>query len=81
MKKNINTKNISCILSLIFALTLSFSVNAEGMKLKEAQEEIARLEMENKSLRNELEIYEEKIAEHRARMEEYDNMDMSAAVE
>lgn len=81
MKKNINTKIISCTLSLILALTLSFSVNAEDMTLEEAQEKIARLELENESLRSELEIYEKKIAEHRTRMEEYDNMGMSAAVE
>jgi peptidoglycan hydrolase CwlO-like protein len=76
MKKNINTKMTSCVLATIFALTLSFSANAEDAKLEEAKAEIARLEAENASLKDELEIYEKKIAEHRAKLEEYDNMDM-----
>jgi regulator of replication initiation timing len=74
-------KIIPCVLATIFALTLTFSVNAEDMKLEEAKEEIARLELENESLKDALEIYEKKIAEHKAKLEEYDNMDMSLNTE
>jgi len=72
MKKNINTKMSSCALAVIFALGLSFSVNAEDMKLEEAKAEITRLEQENASLKQELEIYEKKIAEHRESLDEQD---------
>jgi len=74
MKKIINTKIMSCLLAGLFALGLSFSVNAEDAKLQEAKEEITRLEEENASLKQELEIYENKIAEHRAKLEEQDNL-------
>ncbi|MEM7304209.1 MAG: hypothetical protein AAF372_01640 [Pseudomonadota bacterium] len=72
MKNNINTKITSSLLAIIFALTLSFSVSAEDMKLEEAKSEISRLEEENSSLKQELELYEKQIAEHRAKLEEND---------
>lgn len=72
MKKNISTNIASCAIATIFALGFSFSVNAEDMKLEEAKAEIVKLEEENASLKQELEIYEKKIAEHRASLEESD---------
>ncbi len=74
MKKNINSKISFCALATIFALGLSFSVNAEDMKLEEAKAEISRLEQENMSLKQELEIYEKKISEHKEKLEEHDKM-------
>lgn len=74
MKKMTNTKLSSCALAFIFASGLSFSVYAEDMNLDEAKAEISRLEEENTSLKQELEIYENKIAEHRAKLEERDAM-------
>jgi chromosome segregation ATPase len=74
-------KKMNKIIPAIFALTLTFAVNAEEMKLQEAKEEIARLEQENESLKDALEIYENKIAKHKAKLEEYDNMDMSLNTE
>jgi regulator of replication initiation timing len=76
MNKLIKNKIIFAVLASVFALSLSLTVNAEGMKLQEAKEEIARLELENESLKEELRIYEKKIAEHKKKLEEYDNMDM-----
>lgn len=72
MKNNMNTRITSCLLATLFALTLSYSVNAEDMKLEEAKAEISRLEEENSSLKQELELYEKQIAEHRAKLEEHD---------
>lgn len=72
MKNNTNTNYLSCAIATVFALSLSFSVNAEDMSLEEAQAEITRLEEENTSLKQELEVYENKIAEHRAMLEEHD---------
>lgn len=77
MKKMINTKFISYLLASIFALTLSFSVNAENTKLQEAKEEIIRFEMENKFLQEELRLYEKHIAKHKKKLAEYDNMEMN----
>ncbi len=74
MKKNINTKLSSCGLAIILVLGLSFSANAEDMKLEEAKAEISRLEKENISLKQELEIYEKKILEHREKLAEHDKM-------
>ncbi len=72
MKKNISTNIATCAFATIFALGLSFSVYAEDMKLEEAKAEIAKLEEENASLKQELELYEKQIAEHRAKLEEND---------
>ena len=72
MKKNINIKMSSCALAAIFALSLSFSANAEDMQLEEAKAEITRLEEENASLKQELELYEKHIAKHREKLEEHD---------
>ncbi len=74
MKNNIKIKLFSSAIVTVFALNLSFSANAEEMNLEEAQEEISRLENENTSLKQELEIYEKEIAAHRAKLEEHDNM-------
>lgn len=81
MKKLINTNIISCGLATIFALGLSFSVNAEDMQLQEAKEEIVRLEQENESLKEELNIYEKKITEHKEKLAEFDAMDMEMKTE
>jgi len=78
MKKTI--KIIPVVLATIFALSLSFTVNAEDMKLEEAKAEISRLEMENKSLQEELDVYEKKIAEHKQRLAEYDDIDMTTGL-
>ena len=74
MKNNTNLKYLSCALASVIALSLSFSVNAEDMSLEEAHAEISRLEEENASLKQELELYEKHIAEHRAKLEEHDNL-------
>jgi peptidoglycan hydrolase CwlO-like protein len=74
MKKLMNTKLSFCALAVIFASSLSFSVNAEDMNLEDAKAEITRLEEENTSLKQELEIYEKKISEHREKLEEHDKM-------
>ena len=81
MKKNINTKVSFCALAAIFALGLSFSANAEDMKLEEAKAEITRLEQENVSLKEELELYEKHIVEHRAKLEENDRKIMEMKTE
>lgn len=83
MKNNTKIKFFSPAIVTIFALNLSFPVNAEEMNLEEAQAEISRLENENTSLKQELEIYEKEIAEHRAKLEENDNMisDLSGELE
>ncbi|MBL1141546.1 MAG: hypothetical protein HND53_05875 [Proteobacteria bacterium] len=80
MKKNINTKISSCILASVITLGLSFSVSAEDMKLEEAKAEITRLEEENTSLKQELDIYEKQIAKHKEKLEEHDRtiMEMKA---
>ena len=80
MKKNINTKISSCMLTIIFALGLACTVSAEDMKLEDAKAEITRLEEENASLKQELELYEKHIAEHKAKLEEHDKtiMEMKA---
>lgn len=72
MKNNTNTNYVSTVLAAILALGLSFSVNAEVMTLEEAEAEISRLEDENTSLKEELELYEKQIAEHREKLEEHD---------
>ncbi len=69
-------KIISALLATVFMLTLSLTVNAEDMQLQKAKEEITRLELENESLKEELRIYEDKIAEHKEKLAAYDNMDM-----
>lgn len=74
MKNNTKIKLFSSAITTVFALSLSFSVNAEEMNLEEAQAEITRLEDENMSLKEELEIYENQIEEHRAKLEERDQM-------
>ena len=74
MKNNTKIKLFSSAIATVFALSLSFSVNAEEMNLEEAQAEITRLEDENMSLKEELEIYENQIEEHRAKLEERDQM-------
>ncbi len=74
MKNNNKIKLFSSAIVTVFALNLSFPANAEEMNLEEAQAEISRLENENTSLKQELEIYEKEIAEHRAKLEEHDNM-------
>lgn len=74
MKNDTKIKHFFCALATVFALSLSFSVYAEDMNLEQAQAEISRLEEENTSLKQELEIYEKQIAEHRAKLEERDNM-------
>lgn len=78
-----NTKIISSLVASVFVLSLSFSVHAEEMSLEEAQSEITRLETENASLKQELEIYEKKIAEHKAKLEELDKqaMEMKSEME
>lgn len=81
MKKNINTKISSCALAAIFALGLSFSGYAEDMQLEEAKAEITRLEEENASLKQELELYEKHIAKHREKLEENDKMIMEMSKE
>jgi len=74
MKNNTKIKLFSSAIITVFALNLSFSANAEEMNLEEAQAEISRLETENSSLKQELEIYEREIAKHKAKLEENDNM-------
>lgn len=74
MKNNTKIKLFSSAIITFFALNLSFSANAEDMNLEEAQAEISRLETENSSLKQELEIYEKEIAKHKAKLEENDNM-------
>ena len=74
MKNNTKIKLFSSAITTVFALSLSFSVNAEELNLEEAQAEITRLEDENMSLKEELEIYENQIEEHRAKLEERDQM-------
>jgi septal ring factor EnvC (AmiA/AmiB activator) len=74
MKKNTITNIPSFVLATIFAFAISFSVNADEMKLDEAKAEITRLEVENASLKQELEIYEKKIAEHKEKLEKHDTM-------
>lgn len=74
MKNNTKIKLFSSAIATVFALSLSFSVNAEEMNLEEAQAEITRLEDENMSLKEELETYENQIEEHRAKLEERDQM-------
>lgn len=74
MRNFTKIKLFSSAIAAVFALSLSFSVNAEEMNLEEAQAEITRLEEENISLKQELEIYEKQIAEHRAKLEEHDAM-------
>jgi peptidoglycan hydrolase CwlO-like protein len=74
MKNNTKIKLFSSAIATVFALSLSFSANAEEMSLEEAQAEISRLENENTSLKQELESYEKEIAAHRAKLEENDNM-------
>lgn len=74
MKNNTKIKLFSSAIITVFALNLSFSANAEEMNLEEAQAEISRLETENSSLKQELEIYEKEIAKHKAKLEENDNM-------
>ena len=73
MKNYTKIKLFSSAIATVFALSLSFSVNAEEMNLEQAQAEISRLEDENASLKQELEIYEKQIAEHREKLEEHDN--------
>ena len=74
MKNDTKNKLFSSAIAAVFALSLSFSVNAEEMNLEEAQAEISRLEDENASLKETLENYEEQIAEHRDKLEEHDDM-------
>jgi len=81
MKKLINIQIMSPVLAIIFMLGLSFTVNAEDMKLQEAKEKIVQLELENKSLKEQLGLYDKKIAEHKKRLAEFDNMDMSITSE
>jgi peptidoglycan hydrolase CwlO-like protein len=72
MKQLMNNKILSCMLATIFSLTLSLTANAEDMKLEEAKAEIERLEQDNASLKEELDLYDKKISEHRGKLEEYD---------
>jgi septal ring factor EnvC (AmiA/AmiB activator) len=77
MKKMMNSKVPSFLLVSIFSFVFAFSVNADEMKLEEAKAEITRLEEENASLKQELELYEKHIAEHKARLEEQDSAIMA----
>lgn len=81
MKKLINMKIITSMLVTIFALTLSLTANAENLQLQEAKVKITRLELENESLKEELVLYEKKIAKHKNRLEEHDKMNMDTGLD
>jgi hypothetical protein len=71
-----NFKYKLSVLIISFMLILTFSAaNAEGLSLQEANEEIARLEKINLSLKVRLKYFESEIAAYREKLASYDSKD------
>jgi len=69
-----NTRGKLVVLFICFMLNLSISVaKAEDMELEKANEEIARLTIENDSLKTQIKYFEDEIAAHREKLDAYDN--------